>query len=68
MICFAIVAVKAEIKARICISNCSPTDMVANKINEGTGTNGINEPIKLTRANPMYPTSGAKGKMSQRST
>jgi len=24
--------------------------------------------MKLTRANPMYPTSGAKGKMSQRST
>ena len=68
MICFAIVAVKAEIKARICKSNCSPTDIVASKINEGTGTNGISEPIKLTRANPMYPTSGAKGKMSQRST
>ena len=68
MICFAIVAVKAEIKARICISNCPPTDMVASKINEGTGTNGINEPMKLTRANPIYPTSGAKGKMSQRST
>jgi len=42
--------------------------MVASKINEGTGTNGINEPMKLTRANPIYPTSGAKGKMSQRST
>jgi hypothetical protein len=42
--------------------------MVASKINEGTGTNGINEPMKLTRASPMYPTSGAKGKMSQRST
>ena len=68
MICFAIVAVKAEIKARICISNCSPTDIVANKTNEGIGTNGISEPIKLTNPKPIYPTSGAKGKMSQRST
>ena len=66
MICFAIVAVKAEIKARICISNCPPTDMVASKINEGTGTNGINEPKKLTNVRPIYPTSDEKnGKKSQ---
>ena len=48
-----------------------PSDLPATSVLQtifGTGTNGINEPMKLTRANPIYPTSGAKGKMSQRST
>jgi len=40
--------------------------MVINKMNEGIGTNGINEPKKLTRARPRYPTSDEKnGKKSQ---
>jgi hypothetical protein len=34
-------------------------------MNEGIGTNGINEPKKLTSANPKYPTSDEKnGKKS----
>ena len=37
-------------------------------MNEGIGTNGINEPKKLTSAKPIYPTSGEKnGKKSQMS-
>ncbi len=35
-------------------------------MNEGTGTNGISEPRKLTKPKPRYPTSGEKnGKKSQ---
>jgi hypothetical protein len=31
----------------------SPAAIVARKINDGKGTNGINEPKKLTSARPM---------------
>jgi hypothetical protein len=42
--------------------------MVASKRKDGKGTNGINEPKKLTRVNPMYPTSEEKGNSAVRST
>lgn len=67
MICFAAVDSIAEEIARIWILYWSPTDIVANSKNDGTGTKGINEPKKLTRDNPMYPTSGAKGNRSAKS-
>jgi hypothetical protein len=51
-ITLAAVAVSAEINAITCKSNLSPTDMVANKRNEGKGTKGIREPKKLTNVNP----------------
>jgi len=42
--------------------------MVINNMKEGMGTNGINEPKKLTNAKPRYPTSEEKnGRKSQRS-
>jgi hypothetical protein len=41
---------------------------VARKMKCGTGTNGIREPKKLTRLRNGYPTSGAKGKKSVKST
>jgi len=42
--------------------------MVTRRINEGIGTKGINEPKKLTRPRPRYPTSGEKnGKKSHMS-
>lgn len=62
------VAATAEIIANKCKSNCSPTDIVASKRKEGNGTNGINEPKKLTRVNPMYPTSEENGNNAARST
>ena len=37
-------------------------------MNDGIGTNGIREPKKLTRLRSGYPTSGAKGKKSVKST
>ena len=37
----------AEISARACMSNLSPTAIVASKRNDGSGTNGISEPKKL---------------------
>ena len=68
MICFARVAVTAANIAKIWISNWEPTDIVTRRMNEGIGTNGINEPKKLTNAKPIYPTSGEKnGKKSQMS-
>jgi len=42
--------------------------MVANKRKEGKGTKGIREPKKLTKVNPIYPTSGANGNNAVRST
>ena len=37
-------------------------------MNDGIGTNGINEPKKLTKPRPRYPTSGEKnGKKSHMS-
>ena len=68
MICFAAVAVIADSNAKTCKSNWSPTDIVANKRNEGRGTKGIKEPKKLTKVSPIYPTSGANGKMAAKST
>jgi hypothetical protein len=64
----AAVAVTAEIIAKTCKSNESPTDIVASKRKEGKGTKGIKEPKKLTRVKPIYPTSGANGKMAAKST
>jgi hypothetical protein len=34
--------------------------MVASRINDGIGTNGIREPKKLTRLRNGYPTTGDK--------
>ena len=42
----------AAINASMWRLNWSPTDIVINKMNEGIGTNGINDPKKLTRAKP----------------
>jgi hypothetical protein len=64
IICFATVALIAETKASICKSYSEPTDIVASSKNPGRGTNGINEPMKLTSARIKYPSSGANGKMS----
>jgi len=36
--------------------------------NDGIGTNGIREPKKLTRLRNGYPTTGAKGNRSVKST
>ena len=37
-----------------------------SRMNDGIGTNGINEPKKLTNVRPIYPTSEEKnGKKSQ---
>ncbi len=68
MICFAAVAVSAEIIAKTCRSNFSPTDIVARTKNPGNGTNGMREPKKLMRAKLRYPTSGANGNRSINST
>ena len=49
--------------------NWSPSDaIVARKIKNGTGTNGIKEPKKLIRLKPKYPNSGEKGRRSVKST
>ena len=64
----AAVAATAEIIANKCKSNWSPTDIVASKRKDGKGTNGIREPKKLTRVNPMYPTSEENGNNAVRST
>lgn len=47
--------------------NLSPADIVANKMNDGNGTNGMSEPKKLIRAKPTYPTSSANGKITDKS-
>ncbi len=52
MICFATVAVMAAINASMWRLNWSPTDIVISKMNDGIGTNGINDPKKLTKAKP----------------
>ncbi|MFB5615453.1 MAG: hypothetical protein ACE5RI_10280, partial [Candidatus Nitrosomaritimum yanchengensis] len=51
-----------------CKSNASPTDIVASKRKEGKGTKGIRDPKKLTSVSPIYPTSGANGKIAAKST
>ena len=38
--------------------------MVARSKNPGRGTKGTKEPIKLTSARIIYPSSGANGKIS----
>ena len=52
IICLATVAVIAAINARMWMLNWSPTDIVISSMKEGIGTNGINEPKKLTNARP----------------
>jgi len=42
--------------------------MVASSKNPGSGTKGIREPKKLTRDKLRYPTSGANGNRSTKST
>jgi hypothetical protein len=42
--------------------------MVASKRKEGNGTKGIRDPKKLTNVSPIYPTSGANGKIAAKST
>jgi len=42
--------------------------MVARSKNPGKGTKGTNEPKKLTNPKREYPTSGAKGNKSTKST
>jgi hypothetical protein len=68
MICFATVAVIADISAKKCKSYWLPTDIVARNKNPGSGTKGTREPKKLTRAKIRYPSSGANGKISPNST
>jgi hypothetical protein len=46
----------------------SPTDIVASNKNPGNGTKGTSEPKKLTKAKLRYPTSGANGNRSTKST
>lgn len=48
--------------------NWSPTDIVASSTNEGMGTKGMSDPKKLTRPRLRYPTSGANGNRSVKST
>ena len=50
MICFAAVAVNADMIAKICKSYCVPTDIVASNKNPGKGTKGTREPRKFTNA------------------
>ena len=68
MICFATVAVTADINAKTCRSYWLPTDIVARSKNPGKGTKGTKEPKKLTKARREYPTSGANGNKSTKST
>ena len=61
-------AVTAEIKAKTCRLNSSPTDIDASKRNPGNGINGIKEPKKFSSAKPKYPTSGENGNRAEKST
>ena len=67
MICFATVAVTADINAKACKSYSLPTDIVARNRNPGNGTNGTSEPKKLISAKIRYPSSVANGKISPNS-
>ena len=48
----------------MCRSNWSPTAIVASRRNDGTGTNGMRDPKKLTSERSKYPPPGSNGKRS----
>ena len=67
MICFATVAVTADINASACKSYSLPTDIVARNKKPGNGTKGTREPKKLISAKIRYPSSVANGRISPNS-